>query len=120
MFRVVLIIKNMVSIATFIVFISFYLFYNTSKKTLKYNFYKLDSCIDENILLTKIIATILLIISIVLNIYLYGFGAGSLLFFILFMTIGSLIIIATPLKLISYKSVLYIFMASLLSELFIF
>ena len=110
----------MVSITIFIVFISFYFFYNTSKKTVKHNYKKLENWIDENIQLTKIIATILLIISLILNIYVFGFGAGSLLFFILFMTIGSLIITLTPLKLIRYKSALLLFIISLLFELFIF
>lgn len=110
----------MVSITIFIVFISFYFFYNTSKKTVKHNYNKLENWIDENIQLTKIIATILLIISLILNIYVFGFGAGSLLFFILFMTIGSLIIILTPLKLIRYKSALLLFIISLLFELIIF
>ena len=110
----------MVSVTIFIVFISFYFFYNTSKKTVKHNYNKLENWIDENIQLTIIIATILLIISLILNIYVFGFGAGSLLFFILFMTIGSLIIILTPLKLTRYKSVLLLFLISLLFELFIF
>ncbi len=109
----------MVSTTIFIVFLSFYLFYNTSKKV-KYNSKKTENWINENIQLTKIIAAILLIISIILNIYLFGFGAGSLLFIIVFMTIGSLIIILTPLKLIRYKSVLLLFITSLLFELFIF
>ena len=97
----------MVSITIFIVFISFYLFYKTSKKTVKHNPKKLDEWIVKNNQFTKIIASILLLNSIIANIYLFGFASGFLFFFILLMTIGSLIIIVAPLKLIRYKSVFF-------------
>ncbi|MEO9571717.1 MAG: hypothetical protein ABJH82_01475 [Polaribacter sp.] len=110
----------MISITIFIVFISFYLFYKTSKKTVKHSPKKLDKWIVKNNPFTKIIASILLLISIIANIYLFGFTSGFLLFFILLMTVGSLIIMIAPLKLIQYKSVLILFITSLLFELFIF
>ncbi|KGL62984.1 hypothetical protein PHEL85_0012 [Polaribacter sp. Hel1_85] len=110
----------MVSITIFIVFISFYLFYKTSKKTIKHSPKKLDKWIVNNNQLTKIIASILLLNSIIASIYLFGFASGFLLFFILLMTVGSLIIIVAPLKLIQYKSVFILFISSLLFELFIF
>ena len=110
----------MVSITTFIIFLSFYLFYNTSKKTVKYDPKKSNIWIDKNIQLTKKTAFILLIISIILNIYLFGFGAGILIFFVILMTLGGLIILLFPMGYLNYKSVFYCFLVFLIFELFIF
>lgn len=47
----------------------------------------------------------LLIISLGLSIWLWGLGSGVFTFFILLMTVASLVVLLAPLRLLSYKSV---------------
>ena len=106
----------MISIAILFIFLSFYMFYNTSKRAVKYIGFGFENWLSDNLEYTKILATFLCICSLALHIISFGI----LLFFIVFMTLGSIIILLTPLKLVSYKSVLLIFSTSLFIEFFVF
>lgn len=96
------------------------MFYNTSKRAVKYIGFGFENWLSDNLEYTKILATFLCICSLALHIISFGIGSGILLFFIVFMTLGSIIILLTPLKLVSYKSVLLIFSTSLFIEFFVF
>jgi hypothetical protein len=63
----------------------------------------------KNPKLTKIIGVSLLFISYILWLYIASVGSGTLLYIIELMTIGSLIVILKPLKIINSKSLLLLF-----------
>ena len=107
--------SNMISVAILILFSSFYAFYNTSKKVRFQSLFGVEHWIHKNEKPSKIIAFTLLILALVLFIGYFGFGSGTLLFFIALMTIGSLIILLQPLNLINLKTLIIsaIFLLSL-------
>ena len=63
---------------------------------------------------TKITGTAFFLLSSLLSIYIFGVGSGMLIFFIVLMTVGSLIVILAPLGIFSYRVLLSI-IASLLA-----
>ena len=94
----------MISTAIIILILSFYGFYHTSKKARIQSVFGIEDRLQKKVKLTKIMSSILLIISLALFITYFGIGVGTLLFFITLMTIGSLFILLYPLNLINYKS----------------
>ncbi|ULC59006.1 hypothetical protein MBM09_13955 [Flaviramulus sp. BrNp1-15] len=104
----------MISIALLILFLSFYIFYNTSKKVKIQSVFGVENWFQKHIKPSKFIALILLVLALILFINHFGIGVGTLLYFIALMTIGSLVILLYPLNLINYKSLilLIIFMFS--------
>lgn len=46
-----------------------------------------------------------------------GIGAGSLVFFVVLMTVGSLVVILSPLRLLTLRSALLVFALSFLFEM---
>jgi hypothetical protein len=108
----------MITIVVFLLFISFYFFYNTSKRAVKHDGFKVEKWISNNGLITKVIACVCALLSLIFNILIFGFGSGILLFFVLLMTQASLIIVLTPLKLINYKSLIVLAVICLFFEFF--
>lgn len=112
--------KPMISLALLTLFIAFYVFYNTSEKTIKQTTFGFETWINEYQNKGRILALILLLISLVLSYISFGFGAGIILFFAYLMTFGSLIVILNPLKILKLKSIVILFMFSLCIEFFVF
>tara|TARA_R110000868_G_scaffold119310_6_gene316031 strand:+ start:48549 stop:48881 length:333 start_codon:yes stop_codon:yes gene_type:complete len=110
----------MISTAILFVFLSFYIFFNTSKRAVKHCGFGFEKWIKNNTKSSKIIAILLLFGTAFLHIVSFGFGSGMLIFFIVLMMSGSLIILLTPLKLITYKSFLMLFLGVLCAEIFLF
>ncbi len=108
----------MITIAVFLLFISFYFFYNTSKKAVKYDGFKVEKWISNNTLIANTIAFSCALLSLIFNILIFGFGSGILLFFIILMTHASLIIVLTPLQLINYKSIFLFLVICVFFEFF--
>ena len=99
----------MITIASLIVFLAFYTLYYTSKKaTLSYDL-GFEKWMQNKPKQTKIIGLGLLTLAYSAWFFTYAFCCGTLLFFIQLMTIGSLIIILTPLKKINIKIVFLLF-----------
>lgn len=110
----------MASLAFIILFTAFYMFYCTSKKaTIILNF-GIENWVKRNTKPAKIIGLLLLIIAISLYAHYFGIGVGILLFFIVLMTLGSLIIILSPLKLLNIKTTLLLFAALVVIEFLAF
>ncbi|RZJ52428.1 MAG: hypothetical protein EOO44_11815 [Flavobacterium sp.] len=108
----------MITIASLFVFISFYLFYYTSKRAVLSYDYGFEKWMNNNPKQTKITGLVFLLLAYSFWLFTNALGSGTLLFFIQLMTIGSLIIILTPLKVINSKSVLVIFILAGLLEFY--
>jgi hypothetical protein len=103
------IIFAMITIAVSLLFLAFYTLYSTSKRVpLSYN-NGFEKWMKNNTNPVKIIGLILLVLSYILWVFATAFGAGTLLFFIGLMTIGSLFVILKPLKIINSKILLLLF-----------
>lgn len=99
----------MITIAVCILFLAFYTLYYTSKRVrLSYNI-GFEKWMKKNPNPTKIIGITLLATAYVLWISATALGVGSLLFVIALMTIGSLIVILKPLKIIPIQTIIALF-----------
>jgi hypothetical protein len=96
----------MITITSSILFLAFYTLYYTSKRVpLTYNF-GFEKWMRKNPTPTKITGITLLVLAYILWLYIASVGSGTLLFIIELMTIGSLIVILKPLKIIAPKSII--------------
>jgi len=100
----------MISFTILLVIIGFYLLYTTSKKMDAPRLFGFENQLLQNKAVSKIIGLLLLILSCVLTVIVFGLGAGIFLFFINLMTVASLIVLLAPLKLFNAK-ILFIVMA---------
>lgn len=108
----------MISFAILLLFFSFYLFFNTSKRASRSDIFGFENYVFKHPELGKGLGLFLLILSLVLHLAYFGVASGTLLFFINLMTIGSLIIVLVQLKIVNYKNVLIFFFSSSLLEYF--
>lgn len=81
-----------------LVLIGFYSLYSTSKRA-KLNNTKVDLWLQNHTKICRPFGILLLIVAFVLSAILYGIGAGIFVAFVLLMTIGSLIVVLSPLLL---------------------
>lgn len=108
----------MITIASIFVFISFYMFYYTSKRAvLTYN-YSFEKWMNSNPKQTKITGLILLLFAYSVWLFTQALCCGTLLFFIQLMTVGSLIILLKPLQVINTKAVAALFILVALLEIY--
>ncbi len=103
-----------------ILFLAFYMLYNTSKKAIKSPCFGFEKWVEKNVIYSKLISASLLIMSCVLSCLSYGLGAGIFIFFIDLMTIGSLSVILIPIKVLKIKPIIIVFILSLCTELLLF
>ena len=98
----------MVTLSILIALIGFYMLYSTSKRaklTLQYDFQK---WVIENQKNSKIIGLTLLIVSAILSMFFLGFGAGLFSFLVVIMTIGSLVVLISPLRFFNLSTLIII------------
>ncbi|WP_343613125.1 hypothetical protein [Flavobacterium sp.] len=108
----------MITIASLIVFLAFYTLYYTSKRAaLSYDL-GFEKWMQKNPKQTKITGLILLLTAYIMWLFTQSLGCGTLMFFIQLMTIGSLIIILTPLKKVNGKVLLAILIIAALLEFY--
>jgi len=85
------------------------MFYYTSKRAVLSYDYSFEKWMNNNPKQTKITALIFLLLAYSLWLFSKATGSGTLLFFIQLMTIGSLIILLKPLKVINPKVITVLF-----------
>ncbi|WP_417942910.1 hypothetical protein [Flavobacterium sp. RS13.1] len=108
----------MITTASLIVFLAFYTLYYTSKKAVLSYDLGFEKWMQKNPKQTKITGLVLLLAAYGFWIFTKSFGCGTLLFFIQLMTVGSLIVVLTPLKKISRSSLLILFITIGLLEFY--
>lgn len=105
--------------ATFILLLvlsGFYFSYTTSKKQVQPMRLKSEVWISTHSRVSKAIGVVLLLCACILTITYYGLGAGTLYFFIIVMTMGSLVTILRPLNVINYRTIILLAVLSVLLE----
>jgi hypothetical protein len=110
----------MVTGISLLVFVAFYLLYSTSKKMTGSGVLGFEKWVADHRSAVQYSSLALLIISLGLSIWLWGFGAGVFTFFILLMTVASLIVLLAPLQLLSYKSLVMVLILFLICEIVLF
>ena len=98
----------MVSLSVILALIGFYMLYSTSKRAkliLQYDFQK---WITENQKSGKIIGLSLIIVSLLISILSLGFGSGIFSFLVILMTMGSLVVLISPLRFFNLSALLVI------------
>lgn len=108
----------MISFIAFNIFLGFYVLYNTSKKATLSNNLQIQRWIQHNPKPSRFVGLAILAIAYSLLISIKAIGASSLIYFIQLMTIGSLVVILAPLKIINYKVVAVLFILAVLVELY--
>ena len=88
----------MVSLSVTLALIGFYMLYSTSKRAKLIFQYDFQKWITENQKSGKIIGLNLLIVSLLLSIFSLGFGSGIFSFLVIIMTMGSLVVLISPLR----------------------
>ena len=109
----------MVTIISLLTFIAFYLLYSTSKMAATGNL-GFEQTIRAYRKTAKYISLALMIFSLGLSCFYWGLGSGTFTFFILLMTVTSLVILLAPLRLLNYGFLGTLFLCSILFETLLF
>lgn len=107
----------MIAFISLNIFLGLYILYNTSKKATLMSNLQVERWIQQNPRPSRLLGVGILALAYGLLISLKAIGVSSLIYFIQLMTIGSLIIVLTPLKIINYKLVLGLFFLAILIEI---
>lgn len=108
----------MITIASLIVFLAFYTLYYTSKRAVLTYDLGFEKWMKDNPKPTKIIGLLLLASAYIMWLFTKSLGCGTLMFFIQLMTIGSLIVILSPLKKVNSKALLALLIIIALLEFY--
>ncbi|GAB3652094.1 hypothetical protein GCM10028791_21430 [Echinicola sediminis] len=100
-----------------IVFLGFFCFYNTSKKAQLFQSTKLERWLQDNPQSAKYSGTVLLIWGLIVAIFTSGTGSGIFTYAVFIMAAGSLVVMLSPLRFVSYKVIAGVFVFSLILEL---
>lgn len=108
----------MISLVSLIVFLAFYVLYNTSKKAALSGNLQIERWIQQNTKSSRWLGLGILITAYSFLIAIKAIGAATLIFLIQIMTIGSLVVILAPLKIINYKLILGMLFLALFFEIY--
>lgn len=101
-------------------FIAFYLFYGTSKKMASVGELGIEKWTGENRKIAQIAGLALMVFSLGLSCFYWGLGSGTFTFFIILMTVASLVILLAPLRLLNHRFLGIFFLCSFLFETLLF
>lgn len=110
----------MVTIISLLTFIAFYLLYSTTKKTSAVGVLGFEQTVRAHGKASKYISLALMILSLGLSCFYWGIGSGTFTFFILLMTVASLVILLAPLRLLNYRFLGILFLCAILFETLLF
>ncbi|WP_106794038.1 hypothetical protein [Aquimarina sp. Aq78] len=107
----------MITISVLLIFFGSFLLYHTSKEVLINYDLTIEKWIKLNMVVSKLIAGVLLLASLIIAIVSLGRTSGILFWLFLMMIILGLIIIIAPLKKVTYKQISVLFLVLLILEL---
>ncbi|SDQ52372.1 hypothetical protein [Flagellimonas zhangzhouensis] len=110
----------MVTFISLLTFLAFYLSYGTSKKMAAVGNLGLEKWSGEHKKPSQLASLALMIFSLGLSCFFWGVGSGTFTFFILLMTVASLVILLAPLRLLNYRFLGILFICSILFETILF
>lgn len=108
----------MVTLLVFSVFLIFQMFYATSKRAELHFEHPLQKWFHENRNRTHQLGSGLLLVSLLLYIYVWNIS-GVFAWLLVLMCVGTLIVLLMPLRLLSFKGMILLFLIFFLIELFI-
>lgn len=103
----------------FSVYVGCIVLYNTSQKAVLNTQYAIEKWIQSNRQKAKLIGVSILILTLVAANIVLGVTSGILFWLIALMSVLSLLVVISPLRIVNYKYLLLIFIGSLLIEIFI-
>ncbi|RZJ68734.1 MAG: hypothetical protein EOO50_00720 [Flavobacterium sp.] len=107
----------MITAAAFLAFSGFFAGYNSSAKAVHVGHSRIENALRDNTSEAKKVAVGLLLLSLTLSILYSGIAAGTFLFFVFLMVSGSLIVLLSPLKIVTLRSALVVFVLSGIVEI---
>nr|WKN34853.1 hypothetical protein K4G66_20985 [Tunicatimonas sp. TK19036] len=107
----------MITLSFFLTFLGFYMFYNTSQRAKLIRTNGLEIWVQDHHQPAKYAGGFLFLVALILCILQFGVGSGIFSFFVMLMTVGSLIILLSPLQYINYRTVSGVFLLSILLEI---
>lgn len=107
--------QYMITLALILLFIGSYALYNTSDKAILAN-RDFEKWCKKNKTISKIGALVIFGITLVISIFHYGLTSGILFWFFSITLMLSLIVTLNPLKLIKPKTVVFLFVITLIFE----
>ncbi|MGS2760706.1 hypothetical protein [Sinomicrobium sp. M5D2P9] len=106
----------MTTLVVAITFFGFYALYNTSKRAILSHSLKIERWMQAHGKESKAGGLSLLFVALVLSVLHYGTAAGIFAFFVILMTLGSLIVIVAPLRFLRYQALILILLLSITFE----
>ena len=97
-------------------FLGFYSLYNGSQKADLRQSLLVEIWLQDKPVIAKAVGLSLNFVALITSMWAYGAGSGIFLFFVVLMTVGSLVVLIAPLKFVDYKMVAALFIFSLFIE----
>ncbi len=110
----------MVTVISLLTFIAFYSLYGTSKKMAMVGDLGFEKWIRKHKKASQYFSLALMILSLGLSCFYWGLGSGTFTFFILLMTVASLVVLLAPLRLLNYRLLGIFSLCSILFETLLF
>ena len=107
----------MITAAIIITFFGFFFCYSTSKRAVYQNSIKLQAYLKDSYTKGNTLGVALLIVGLIVSIAALGWGAGIFSYLVILMTLGSHIIILTPLRFFSKYTLVAVSILSFIIEL---
>jgi len=108
---------KMITISLLLILLASFVFYNTSKKAVMLYNSAIETWIQVNKNYSKAIGLLVLIVSLLSIILIFGITSGIIFWTISFITFLSTIVIIYPLKIVNYKHLIILFLILLILEL---
>ena len=106
----------MVTLLLLLMFVAFYLFYNTSQKAELSRTYRLERWAQDHLLASKGIGLAMFLLALCLCIVHLGVGSGTFAFVVILMTVASCVVLFAPLRYVKAWVLASVFLLSLLFE----
>ena len=109
----------MITLISSLSLLGFYMFYSTSKRAPLTHKFRFQKWLNNNVKISKYIATCIFLISLIFCIFFLGLGAGIFSFIVILMTVGSLVVLIMPLRFINLSTVLILTILSFGIEIYL-
>ena len=107
----------MITLIAALSFIGFYALYTTSKKADIQRVLFVEFRLQNNPTVAKAIGLSINFVALIISMAYMGVASGTFLFFVILMTVGSLVVLIAPLRYVAYQTVSVLFLLALFIEL---
>lgn len=107
----------MITLIIALSFLGFYSLYNGTQKVDLRRSLLIEIWLQDNPMAAKAVGLSLNFVALIASTLYYGAGSGIFLYFVVLMTVGSLVVLIAPLRFVDYKMVATVFIFSLFIEI---